>query len=536
MPFIKLRKMVYDSDGAIVSGSAALCDTQYIPGQKYHSRQIIRERLGKVLWISEDRRTGIFLSPERGLIQYSANSDTFSEVKRTDERLPKEELFPQPPVHTIFGDVFFIYSYLQNSPLLEALKEAFFSKKDLERVLIHLFYTISRDGSHIHCDDFMRRSFLSRIFTNIPLSSLRSDTIYFKMLGDDETKLAFFKSYVKVMRKINPDFGKGCYVDSTPLPNDIDDNPFNALCCHGVGSSTVQTRLVLVLDEATDLPVWYSVIPGNVIDLNTIINVMEDVKTTLDIEISSLVLDAGYASKEIIRAYHIGTKKKIIVRCPFKRGYGADTAYKRVKSMIFKGKYSFVRNRHVYFGHRIETQLFGEPVYYYIYVDKNNALQRQRDNLLKNVDRFGKLCNEDKDWEEVKGGFFILISNQEMKPKDLLDRYFDRVDIEMTFRTIKEYLALLPLSKWTDQTVKGKILSDIISLIVYTGIRQKIAPTGESMTTVFGRATSLMCFTDKNGTTHIETPNKQIKDYAKAMELTIPGTLKTSSLVSELLE
>ncbi len=56
------------------------------------------------------------------------------------------------------------------------------------------------------------------------------------------------------------------------------------------------------------------------------------------------------------------------------------------------------------------------------------------------------------------------------------------------------------------------------------------------MTTVFGRATSLMCFTDKNGITHVETPNKQIRDYTKAMELTIPGTLKTSSLVSELLE
>lgn len=79
-------------------------------------------------------------------------------------------------------------------------------------------------------------------------------------------------------------------------------------------------------------------------------------------------------------------------------------------------------------------------------------------------------------------------------------------------------------------------LTFLFSLIVYTGIRQKITPTGESMTTVFGRATSLMCFTDKNGITHVETPNKQIRDYTKAMELTIPGTLKTSSLVSELLE
>ena len=38
-------------------------------------------------------------------------------------------------------------------------------------------------------------------------------------------------------------------MDSTPLPNDITDNPFNALSCHGVASSSVQIRLALVLDE-----------------------------------------------------------------------------------------------------------------------------------------------------------------------------------------------------------------------------------------------------------------------------------------------
>lgn len=64
------------------------------------------------------------------------------------------------------------------------------------------------------------------------------------------------------MLGIYPEFGKGCYADSTPLPNDAKDNPFNALCSHGVGHVAVQTRLVLVLDEVSGLPVWLTLIPA----------------------------------------------------------------------------------------------------------------------------------------------------------------------------------------------------------------------------------------------------------------------------------
>ena len=535
MPFIKLRKLRVSDDGAILSGSAGLIDTKYVSGQPFHSKQIQRENLGKVIWLSNDRRSGIFNSPERGIIEYSADLDAFKEVQKDDSRLPEGNFFPAPPVHTIFGDVFFITSFLKNSVVLKALNEAFSDKKQLQRLLIHVTHTIAKDGSHISCEDFAQRSFLRYLFPDVQPWSLKSDTQYFKFMGKDDTRMRFFKAWITLMRKENPDFGKGCYVDSTPLPNEISDNPFNALCCHGVGSSTIMTRLVMVLDEKTDLPVWYDIIPGNILDLNTILKVMEDVKVSLDIEIDSLVLDAGYACKEMFAAYHIGTEKKVIVRCPFKRGYHSNTIYTQVKDMISKGKYEFVRDRHLYFGVKKKVELFGNPVYYYVYVDKNNALQRHRDALLKDPERFEQMTDKEKDWEAVRYGFFILISNYDMSPSELLDRYFDRVDIEMAFRTAKEYLALLPLSKWTDQTVRGKILSDLISLIVYSGIRNMTAPSGNSISSLLGKASSLMCSTDQKGTAHIETPSKQVKELAALLKIKIPGTMKVSSLQEKLL-
>ena len=76
MAFIRVQKLVRDSNGNIISGSAAIKESRYIKdGGKFHSRQIVRERLGKVVWLSDDGKSGIFLSPKRGLVFYDSATD-----------------------------------------------------------------------------------------------------------------------------------------------------------------------------------------------------------------------------------------------------------------------------------------------------------------------------------------------------------------------------------------------------------------------------------------------------------------------------
>ncbi len=63
MAFIRVQKLVRDGDGNILSGSAAIKESRYVKdGGKFHSRQIVRERLGKVVWLARDGKSGIFLS------------------------------------------------------------------------------------------------------------------------------------------------------------------------------------------------------------------------------------------------------------------------------------------------------------------------------------------------------------------------------------------------------------------------------------------------------------------------------------------
>ena len=527
MAFIKAQKVIRDETGKIKSGSAAIIDTIYVStGQKSHSKQVVREKLGRVLYLSDDHKSGIFMSPTRGLVKYDALTDTFDSVDHDNPLICTQDVFPEAEIHTVFGDTFLFLQFLEKCGLLSVLRTIFPKDEMYERVLCHILHGILRDGSRISCDNFLRKSFASYILKDVPAASLHSDTRFFTLMGEDNLKVAYFKEFVASMQKRDPSFGKGCYVDSTPLPNDIDNNPFNALCCHGVSSSEVMTRLILVLDEKTGLPVWYDIIPGNVLDISTVMTIVNDVADTLGIEIDSLVLDAGYVSRELIGAFHIGTDKTIIGRMPARKDYPYKTLYWEVKDLIGKGKYAFVRKHHAYFGIKKKVALFDKPVYAYIYVDQYNALKRFSDFLVEHEDEFAELKAKDKDWYTVKYGYFVLVSNIDADPKDLLSGYFARTDIEVVFKTAKEYLDLLPLSKWTDTTVRGKILHDIIDTTALLMLRKHMCQSGLSTSEIIGRCQSLMCCRRKDGTITVETPTKQVKEYYKLLGFSVPAHVK----------
>ncbi len=533
MAFIKVQKLIYNSDGNIVSGSAAIVDTIYDKTRKYKVKHIVIEKLGKVIALSDDRKSGIFLSPTRGLIEYNVINDTFNDVEPNDSRIIHSRIATPNKVHTVFGDVYFLLTFLKDSNMLFILQNTFEKRKDYERTLCHILHGILKNGSKITCDNFIAKSFASLIFKNIQISSLKTDTYFYKLLGDDNIRLSFFKNFVSVMQGKNPKFGKGCYVDSTPLPNDINNNPFNALCCHGVSSSEIMMRLILVLDEETGLPVWYDIIPGNVLDINTIMVTVNDVAYSLGIEIDSLVLDAGYISKELLNAFCVGKEKTFIGRMPARKGFPHKDLYWQVKTLIGKGKYEFVRNHNVYFGKKKEIEIFGSKQYAYVYVDHYAALRRLSDYIVEHKSDYESLKDKDKDWYTVKFGYFVLVSNIDTTPEELLTQYFCRTNIETVFKTSKEYLNLLPLSKWTDQTVRGKILADIIEIIIFLQLRQVTSKSGISINEILSKLQALMCFFE-NDTVIIETANKKIKEYYGLMNYTVPVHLNISEYIKDI--
>ena len=531
MSFVKLQKVVYGEDGEIKSGSAAIVDTTYIPGEKNHCKHSVIERLGKVLYWDKDLKSGVFQSPIRGLIEYCSQTNEFREVSLDDPRLPARIAHAEPDVHTIFGDAWFLLDFAKKTGLDEVLNSIFSANSTCQRLWAHVLHSVAKDGSKISCEDWIDRSVLSHLIDAVTHHSLKGDTVYFHEMGTEKAKLAFFKSFIALMRNKQPSFGTCCYVDSTPLPNSIENNPFNALSSHGIDLCGVMSRMVLILDNESGLPVWFEIIPGNLLDLSTLKTTIEDVSATLGITVDDMVLDAGYVSKELIQCCHlvqnaqgelVPTPKTITARMPAKKGFPHKELYRKVKDIIHKAKYSFLKEgKGSYFGVRKEIELWGVKEYAYVYVDLPHA-QAAFDNWREDhEEEYEKLLDREKDWKTVEYGFFILISNIKSEPKETLDSYYGRTNIETVFKTSKEYLDLLPLRKWSDTTVRGKILSDIISTIFVLLLRKELTPANKSVSECLGKLSSVICFSSGDNVT-VTKMNKQAAQFVKLLGLTVP--------------
>ena len=149
---------------------------------------------------------------------------------------------------------------------------------------------------------------------------------------------------------------------------------------------------------------------------------------------------------------------------------------------------------------------------------------------------YEKMSVKEKNWYSVKSGFFVLLSNDKKDPKVLLDEYFSRTQIENVFKTAKEYLQILPLNKWTFETVSGKLLSDCISTIIYLLLQKKLDKSKLATTRLFGQVQSLMCLKTHDGIIHVETANKQVRNAYKAVGILLPTTFKLSDFCDKTLK
>ena len=221
---------------------------------------------------------------------------------------------------------------------------------------------------------------------------------------------------------------------------------------------------------------------------------------------------------------------------PAKRGYPFKELYDGSKNLFGNGKYAFAREGHHYFGIRREVTVFDKRIYAYVYLDKNNAAYRFGKWLTssENREEFETLTDKEKTWRSYKDGFFVLLSNIEEDPDDMLDRYFGRMTIEVSFKTIKEYLELLPLCKWSDVTVKGKILVDVIAHICYSELRSCASKADMSVPEMLGVGQGVACLRKNNGFIVVDQPNRQAKAAYAACGLAVPSNFALDSYSIEL--
>lgn len=546
--FIRVQNLKRNDDGVIISGSASVYQNSYAPDAVGgHCKQKTVLSLGKVIWLNSEKDCGIFDCKDRGIVEYDLKTNTFKEVSPDDKRLAGTNVSMRERMHTTFGDAYLFFTLIDQTPVFQSIRNAFTDEAKLERVLLHVMYGCIRNHSAAKCGQFLERSMASYLFRRYSASTLNSDSPYFEYMGDDNVKRAYFVALVETMRKTNPNFGRACYIDSTPLPNESEGFPYKALCSHGTDGLVMQARLALVQDIETGIPVWFHVFSSNILDHSTLLDIQKDVKAILDIDIDIATLDAGYACKELYEKYNIDNNaytdsngvqhdRYALIRMPQKNGYPHDELYLECKPRLYSALSLFDYDGHAYFGERFERSVMGYREYCYVFLDRKQAEELGGKWRVENPGIWDALSDSDKEWNAVKDGFFILTAGKKMSPRDALIEYKSRGRVEGFFKDGKSYQEIMPLESWTKPTISGKILHDVIQTTLYREFRKAISPLGSSVSHVLTELQSLDCVKDASGHCEIFTPKKQVREYYEALNLTVPAFLELDPFRDEVMK
>ena len=527
MPPVRAQEVVRDESGGIAGGSASVAGAGRVAGARYHSRQRVRERLGRVVELSEGGRSGVFRSPTRGLVRYDADPDSLGPPGRGDGAPTDESSgLPEPPAHVVAGDYLPLLSVPGRSGLPGVPGEAFPRDGDYGRLLAHLPRSPLRDGSRVSCNDLVARSAASHLLPDVSVPSPGGVSAHFHAMGSDAAKVSLLRALASAARASDPSLGTCCYVDPAPLLGGLADNPPDALSSHGVGAAALQSRLVLVLDDATGIPAWYGVTPGNAAGAGTLAHVREDVEATLGVTVSSAVPGAGHAARGLV-----GGEMRYLARMPARRGHPFKSMWHRARPQVNGGKRLFVRGGHAYFGRHFVRSVLGARTHLYVYVDKDRALSCLRQTRDGRPGEYEAMPGRDKDWEGARGGFFVLMSNMdEMAPASALDAYFSRMEVEQVLETAKDHLRLLPIAKWTETAMRGKVPRDVIRTVATPRVRKAVADAGRCRppTDLWGKSSSPVCL--GNGPALVPgTPNRQCRQRFEGLGFKVPAKVDVAS-------
>ncbi len=155
-------------------------------------------------------------------------------------------------------------------------------------------------------------------------------------------------------------------------------------------------------------------------------------------------------------------------------------------------------------------------MYAFVFVDKTQADELLRGWLYSNMDDWNTMSHSAREWYQVKNGFFILLGNKDQTPFQAIVEYRGRTHIEAVFRDGKSYLKILPISKWTNETVTGKILHDIIEIIFYREYRKNVANAHLPMSKLIVQMSSWQCILEGN-TVNTWPPKKQVREIMEAI-------------------
>jgi len=326
------------------------------------------------------------------------------------------------------------------------------------------------------------RPIVSRvILRGSTLRYIISDPIWAHLNTYEKIQREFFKAYLQHFYPNNPNIA--ILIDSTGLPNDIN-IPITTLSTHN-GITSNESRLLLVVDQKTGMPLFFRYNAGNIVDVSTLRATIAELRA-YKVHIAHALIDAGYYSESNIRLLYGDDAET--------KGEGEAIAFltrlgshlKLYKSLllehggdIVQAKYMLLRRERLVYVKRVEVDLFGHVGFAHIVLDR----ARREDEVYRyarSVLGAGELDCAEVDGVMGSVGFCIFISSECVEPGEILPLYYTRQAVEQVFDVGKNYVDLLPLRVHSEGAFRGHLLLSFISAVVFLSLNRLLEGSGFS--------------------------------------------------------
>ena len=416
------------------------------------------EYLGRVI----DKDNGIFRSRKRGLFTYSLEKG-YGEIATDDYPNAKSCSPKEEKLILDFGDAYCLYTALCTCDLYKVINTVLPCHEDTLMSLIG--YKLLANTSNRFAEDWWEGSYARILYPNAKLKSQRISEFY-QQLGDEAVHRSFFNEYLRLLCKNNR---VGVLIDSTGMPNDIC-FPLTAINTHN-GVTSNETRLLLVVDRKTGMPLFFRYNAGNIVDVTTLRTTIAELGA-FGIDTDFAIVDSGYYSEKNIRSLYSDGDKPI----PFLTRLGSNrTLYKDLvkdhADDLAKSKYMLMQRDRLLSIKRVQVDLFGHVGYAYVSIDharREDEVYNYAKSAIQNKD----ISTDEMDAAIRSKGLFILVSSEKIETDEVMPLYYTRQVVEQIFDISKNNADLLPLRIHNEDTFRGHLMLSFMATVAYLTVNQ----------------------------------------------------------------
>ncbi len=357
-----------------------------------------------------------------------------------------------------FGDSYVLKKFLENVKFIPLIKNIF--GNDSDTLLALLTYRLCHTGAMMYANTWYEGNYAKFQYQNAQLKSQRISD-FLKIIGEESIQRKFFHEYLSQFCNTK----NGIIIDATSLPNQI----HTPLTAWGRSGEEIdkQIRFLLVVDKESGLPVYFRTLPGNIVDVSTVQNTMDELNQ-YGIKDTFVYCDAGFFSKDNIQIF-FEKKIRFLTRLPAGRDLYKELINDEVSKLESKSNIVKYGERGLFVKHK-EVDLFGNKAHAYVVLDPCRK-GRELSKLMVEADLE---TTTNLEYEMLTRGIMVLVSSSELSKEDVVPAYYIRQTAEVLFGFSKDDLGILPLRVHSELAMSGFLFMQFITLIAFAQLKKKL--------------------------------------------------------------